>query len=38
MSFIFMKNMNYYLNDERQNMRLFEVFINLVLTLNNKSL
>lgn len=27
MSFIFMKNMNYYLNDERQNMRLFEVFI-----------
>lgn len=38
MSFIFMKNMNYYLNDERQNMRLFEVFTNLVLTLNNKSL
>lgn len=38
MSFIFMKNMNYYLNDERQNMRLFEVFINLVLTLNNKGL
>ncbi len=38
MSFIFMKNMNYYLNDERQNMRLFEVFINLVLTLNNKCL
>ena len=38
MSFIFMKNMNYYLNDERQNMRLFEVFTNLVLTLNNKGL
>ncbi len=38
MSFISMKNMNYYLNDERQNMRLFEVFTNLVLTLNNKCL